>query len=237
MKRKSTFHRSGTTGLVQLSDYELLDPSSGVNATVFGEEIFEVATALAAANGTTAAELLANKAVPAGEPLSCCTAQRLPRGHGWKFDEAGYILIKLKRSSTVVGHTFLGRSSSTAADKIFVPASKAAQKEAASPPARKKRCVGAPGWLQDHSQSPGSPNQEAVGRTQPLPIRWHRAAALAVSADPEADSKRAVRHICGQKQCLEVSHFRFGSLAENELDEKYHCMHAGCSREAWSAPQ
>lgn len=237
MNRVSTRRRSATTSLVHLSDYELLDPASGVNAPVFGEEVFEVAAALAAANSTTAAELLANKAIPAGEPLSCRTAQHMPRGYGFTFDEAGYILVKLKRSSTVVGHTFLGRSSSTADDKDFVPTGRAAQTEAASPPARKRRRGGAPVWLQDHSQSPGSPNQEAVGRTQPLPIRWHRAAALAVSADPEADSKRVVRHVCGRKRCLEVSHFRFGSLAENELDEEYHRMHAGCSREAWSAPQ
>ena len=237
MSRSSSRKRSATSSPVRVNDYELFDPNTGVHTTVFGEEILEVAASLAAANGVPAAELLVNKSIPAGQKLSCCTAQHVPSGLGWRFDEAGYVLVKLKRSSTVVGHTFLGQSSSTATDQDFVPTSRAAVVEATSPPRRRRRSVGVPGWLKDLSQSPESPNQEAVGRTQPLPIRWHRAAALAISADPEADSKLVVRHVCGNKRCLEVSHFKFGSMAENEQDEEYHRMHAGCSREAWPKAQ
>jgi hypothetical protein len=79
--------------------------------------------------------------------------------------------------------------------------------------------------------SPASPDSALAGQSQPLPIRLHRAVALALSNDPDADSKLMVRHICGNKRCAVAAHFRFGTEDENKRDEKHHRVHRGCSRE------
>ena len=88
-----------------------------------------------------------------------------------------------------------------------------------------------PSWLKGHSMSPGSPESALAGQSQPLPIRLHRAVALALSTDPDAHSKLMVRHICGNKRCAVAAHFRFGTESENKRDEAHHRVHRGCSRE------
>jgi len=223
--------------VVRLRDFELYDDGSGVSVTVFGTELMEVASALAEANAFTVQELLSSKAIPAGVELSCCTVGELPRGRGWSFDASGYIMIKLKRSSTMAGHSFLGNARTADADHDYDGSSTSGRRrpsfEAGSPRPRKTRRLGPPGWLESFSRSPGSPESELAGCTHPLPIRWHRAAALALSSDPAAESGLVVRHICGNKRCAKVSHFKVGSQSENAADETFHRAHPRCSRGAY----
>ena len=78
-----------------------------------------------------------------------------------------------------------------------------------------------------------SKDSELAGCSHPLPIRWHRAAALSLSPDLAVDCGLVVRHICGNKRCAKVGHFRFGSQSDNEKDEAYHEVNPSCSREAF----
>lgn len=146
-------------------------------------------------------------------------------------------MIKLKRSSTMAGHSFLGNARTADADQDYAGTGTCGRREqifeAVSPQARKRRRLEPPGWLKGFSRSPGSPGSELAGLTHPLPIRWHRAAALALSPDPAADSGLVVRHICGNKRCCKVSHFKVGSQRENAADETFHRAHPRCSREAY----
>ena len=197
----------------------------------------EVASALAGANTFTVQQLLSTEAIQQGVPLSCCMVEVLPKGRGWFFDESGYIMIKLKRSSTMAGHSFLGNAREVDTDPDYAGSSTSEHRarifEAGSPQARKARRLKPPKWLEECSRSPGSPRSELAGCTHPLPIRWHRAAALALSSDPAADSGLVVRHICGNTRCAKVGHFRVGSQGDNAADETYHHTHPRCSREAY----
>ena len=170
-------------------------------------------------------------------PLACCTVETVPKGRGWSIESSGYVMVKLKRSLTPAGHSFLGRQRTVDADKDYGGTSNfggnAPTSEALSPPRKRSRHLRSPGWLEGCSTSPGSPSSELAGCTHPLPIRWHRAAALSLSSDPVADSQLVVRHICGNKRCAKVGHFRSGSQRENSKDEEYHRTHPRCSREAF----
>ena len=223
--------------MVQLHDFELYDDGSGVSVVVFGAELTDVATALAHSNGFTVGELLSNEAIPADIPLSCCMVEKLPKARGWSIDASGYVLVKLKRSPTMAGHSFLGSTRASDADRDYAGTSTDERCpqifEALSPQPRKRRCLTRPEWLQSFSMSPGSPDSEVAGCSHPLPIRWHRAAALSLSSDLAADCGLVVRHICGNKRCAKVSHFRFGSQSDNEKDEAYHKVNPSCSREAF----
>lgn len=231
--------RRGRSGPVapglELRDFELYSDDTGATATVFGEELRDLIGRLARANGFEESELLANVSIPAGEPLPCRIIEHLPAGCSSIADGSGYILAKLGRGRTVRGHSFLGDGSSESADQSYRGVASVAttvlNEGVSSPPRRSIRRPRAPGWLAGHSTSPGTPGSEGEGRSQPVPIRLHRAAALAASATPEAHSSRLVRHVCGHKRCGVVAHFRFGTQDDNERDEEFHRTQPGCSRE------
>ena len=72
-----------------------------------------------------------------------------------------------------------------------------------------------------------------VGCTQPVQIRLHRLAFLASCGDLEATSGLQIRHICGNKACAMVSHFRAGTTTANSADREYHKSRKGRSRESF----
>ena len=216
-----------------LRDFELWSDDSGGTASVFGAELRELFVRLAHSNGFDVGDLLGNMSIPAGKPLPCCIIQRLPDDCSSIFDGSGYILAKLGRGKTVRGHSFLRDGSSEVADASYCGvAPSACNDDVSSPPRKLSRRSRMPGWLADHSMSPGTPESGEEGRSQPLLVRLHRAAALAASATPETHSTQLVRHICGQKRCGVVAHFRFGTQGDNERDEEYHKTHPGCSRQS-----
>jgi len=227
------------TSQLVLSDFDLFDARSGVEVTVHSQELMDCFGQLARANGFKLHDLLVNSGVSSTvKPLECRVATRLPKGGGWGFDDSGYIALKLKQSSTVRGHTFLGSADDR--DGNFEMRLSRSSRESSrslhssgpcSSPPRKRRSVGSPSWLSDYSHSPGTPSSERAGESQPLPIRLHRAVALALSTDPHADSRLMVRHICGQKRCAVAAHFRFGTEIDNKRDEEHHRVHPGCSRQ------
>ena len=224
-----------------LGDFDLFDSRSGVEVTVHASELVGCFGQLARANGFKLHDLLVNSGVSSTvKPLECRVVTRLPKpkGSGWSFDDSGYIALKLKQSSTVRGHTFLG-SADDQDDNFEMRLSRSSRDSSrslhdfgqCSSPPRKRRSVGSPTWLSGFSLSPGTPSCERAGESQPLPIRLHRAAALALSTDPHADSRLVVRHICGHKRCAVAAHFRFGTEVDNKRDEEHHCVHPGCSRQ------
>ena len=186
--------------------------------------------ALAKANGFQAKDLLANEKVEAG-PLKCCRIEQLPREWSWLPERKGYLHPKLRESKTVRAHSSLsvaddakggGDEDTLACCKRAAPAMPS--EDASSPQCRRVRK--APKHLQDYDMSAvGSPESEAAGCTQPVPIYLHRAAFVACSADPEAASKLEMRHICGNPKCGVVSHFRGGTKEENDADKKHHAEH------------
>ena len=219
-----------------LRDFQLYSDESDVTASVHGDELRDLFARLARANGFAEGELLSNVSISAGESLPCRIIQRLPAGCSWIPDGSGYILVKLGRGKTVRGHSFLGDGSSERGDQSYRGAAISGEStpsdDVSSPPRKSTRCSRAPGWLSDHSTSPGTPGTGGEGCTQPVPVRLHRAAALAASSTPEAHSTQLVRHVCGHKRCGVVAHFRFGTQAENERDEEHHRAHPGTCREA-----
>ena len=235
MSRKRARRAEPVTPELVLRDFELYSDESGVTATVSGAELRDLIGRLARANGFEEGELLGNVSIPAGKPLPCRLIQRLPAGCSWIPDGSGYILAKLARNKTVAGHSFLGDGSSERRDPSYRGGASAAQlalnDEPSSPPRRPTRRARTPGWMAGHSASPQTPDSGERGRYQPVPVRLHRAAALATSATPEAHFGHVVRHVCGHKQCGVVAHFRFGTLGDNEDDEEHHRTHPGCSRE------
>ena len=246
MRKKRVGRASRVASQLALSDFELHDDRSGVAVTVHARELKYCLRQLARANGFKHGDLLANVGASSTvQPLECRVATCLPAESGWSFDDSGYISLKLKESSTVRGHTFLSSEGSAHDDRDgdFRPslsrstrASLQSADQISSPP-RQRRSVGPPAWLEGHSQSPGSPASAQAGQSQPLPMRLHRAVALALSTDPIADSKLLVRHICGNKRCAVAAHFRFGSEGDNKADEAHHRVHPGCSREVLSPLQ
>ena len=245
MRKRRVGRTSRVASQLVLSDFELHDDRSGVAVTVHARELKDCFRQLARANGFKQGDLLANVGASSTvQPLECRVVTCLSAGSGWSFDDSGYISLKLKDSSTVRGHTFLGDGGNAPdRDGDFQPrlsrstrASLESAGQISSPP-RQRRSVGPPSWLEGHSLSPGSPASAQAGQSQPLPIRLHRAAALALSTDPDGDSRLWVRHICGNKRCAVAAHFRFGSEEDNKADEAHHRVHPGCSREVLSPLQ
>ena len=196
--------------------------------------------ALARSNGVPVAMLLANSSHEHGERLRCCTLDRLPAEWSFMPDPAGYIQPKLKDSLTPMGHSHMGDAPD--ADyrqrKRAAPAASPDESSPSSPPRRARRTHRArPQWLEGHSMSPGSPESEPAGATQPVPIRLHKAAYLACCSDPKAAYGLEVRHICGNKRCGVVSHFRSGSKSENERDKSYKRGQASYCPESFPAVQ
>jgi hypothetical protein len=237
MRRQKRRRDPARVVMVELRDFELFSERSGVTVTIHARELMERFKALAEHNGFTVGQLLQNSEIPANKPLQCCIMQHLPNKSDWMHDAGGYIIAKLHRNRTVVGHTFLGDGSTDAQEyEHREHATSGFGKHGRSngtnpsPPRAKRKPPGMPKRFDDYTLSPGSPGQEQ-GCTQPLLIRIHRAAALATSVDPAADSKLLVRHICENTRCGVVNHFRPGSQRENDDEKEYHRLNQGCSRE------
>ena len=209
---------------VVFSDFEWFCERSQVSVVVHGKELHALYKALARCNGMPVEKLLENKSYEAGEQLTCYTLDRLPEEWSFMPDAAGYIQPKLKHSLTPIGHSHSGNAldGEYTQRKRAPPCASAQASNPSTPPQRlKRRRVAPPQWLEGHSLSPGSPNSEPAGATQPVPIRLHKAAFLACCSDPEAANGLQIRHICGNERCGVVSHFRAGSQSENEADKRY----------------
>ena len=207
MRKKRVGRASRVASQLALSDFELHDDRSGVAVTVHARELKYCLRQLARANGFKHGDLLANVGASSTvQPLECRVATCLPAESGWSFDDSGYISLKLKESSTVRGHTFLSSEGSAHdRDGDFRPslsrstrASLQSADQISSPP-RQRRSVGPPAWLEGHSQSPGSPASAQAGQSQPLPMRLHRAVALALDghlppADEQGRARCAIRY-------------------------------------------
>ena len=233
----------GAAEPVTFRDFELYDDKTGVSARVCASDLQAVYQEIAATAGVPASALLANSSITAKTQLTCHLVPREPRHKSWNIDSEGYVMLHLKQSSTVRGHSFLG--SERRGDDDFVPPPRLSRllpgaSQPATPPQRRGR---APNVRFSYSEaSPGSspessPSCAAAGATQPLMIRLHRAAFLASCNDPQAYSGLEVRHICGNKACAVVSHFRAGDSNENAMDRSHHKRHRGSSYEAFAPPQ
>lgn len=233
----------GAAEPVSFRDFELYDEKTGVSARVFASELQAVYQEIAATAGVPMAALLASSSIQANTQLTCHLVPREPRPGSWCIDSEGYVMLHLKQSSTVRGHSFLGCE--RRGDEDFVPQPRRSRclpcaPEPATPPQRVRRvsaaqpryCENSPG-----SSSELSPASAQAGCTQPLMIRLHRAAFLATCDDPQACSAGEIRHICGNSTCAVVSHFRAGSPDENAMDRAHHQRHRGSSRVAFPPPQ
>lgn len=231
---------SGPSGLVCFTDFEWFSERSGVSVVVHAEELHELYEAMAKLNGATVEELLANSAIEAGQQLRCYEITRKPRKWGWLPNSDGYLQPKLKQSCTPVGHSYNGDrlDGDHCQRKRAVPSASADGPSPSSPPQRAKRArKTTEKWQQWQQQSPGSPEGECAGVTQPVPIRLHKAVFLACCRSPEAAKGLEIRHICGNPSCGVASHFRAGTKRENELDRQYHAKHRGCSRQRFGPLQ
>jgi hypothetical protein len=231
---------SGPSALVRFTDFDWFSERTGVSVVVHAKELYELYGAMAELNGATLEELLANSAIEAGKQLKCCEIKRKPRGWSWLPNSGGYLQPKLKHSCTFVGHSHCGdRMDGDHHERNRVVQSASADDPSpSSPPQRAKRARRpTEKWQQWQQQSPGSPEGELAGCTQPVPIRLHKAAFLACCPSPEAAQDLEIRHICGNPSCGVVSHFRAGTKDENELDREYHARHRGCSRQSFQQLQ
>ena len=227
---------SGPLGLVSFTDFDWFCERTQVSVVVHAKELYELYGAMAELNGATVDELLANSAIQAGKQLKCCQITRKPRDWSWLPDSEGYLQPKLKQSCTFVGHSYSGdrMDGDHRQRKRAVPSASADGPSPSSPPQRAKRArKTTEKWQQWQQQSPGSPEGELAGCTQPVPIRLHKAAFLACCPSPEAAQGLEIRHICGNPRCGVVSHFRAGTKLENEQDREYHARHRGCSRQSF----
>lgn len=188
-------------------------------------ELTQMFKALASANGHAYSSLMANDKILPNVPLNCCLIKTLPAGFS---SMNGYIVAKIRGSTTAVGHSFWSDGTSEESDLSFVPprVKSSAHREPGSPrrsPARDS----APKCMAEAPLTPTS----MEGSTQPMPILLHRAAALAASGQPDKDSKMyGVLHICGNKNCGVVGHYRPGTRGNNEADEDHHGRHPDTSR-------
>jgi len=228
---------------VSFRDFELFDEITGVSAMVYASELQAVYAQIAATAGVPPATLLANSSISANTQLHCHLVQQEPGNGSWSIDSEGYVMLHLKQSCTVRGHSFLAGESRC--DDDFVPPSRVSKRSSrapqpATPPQRRQRVSAAqPKYCED---SPGSsyelsPTSAMAGCTQPLMVRLHRAAFLSTCDDPEAYSGFEIRHICGNRACAVVSHFRAGDCDENAMDRKHHWRKRGSSWQAFPALQ
>lgn len=209
--------------------------AENVKLVVLGQEVQEVVSALAIHNGFAPAELLADVEISAKKRLPCCILSKLPPNYSFIPDDSGYLVPKFRKVRSVVGHSFVSDGSSSYADPDFQPINSKAHHFATTSrgPAsdrgsKKRKC--APLSLKEDPITGGS----SVGKSQAVPFRLHRAAALAASLTPDEDAKCwGILHICGRKNCGVVAHYRPGSRHDNEEDEKYHRRARGCSRKRY----
>ena len=228
---------------VSFRDFELFDEITGVSAMVYASELQAVYAQIAATAGVPPATLLANSSISANTQLHCHLVQQEPGNGSWSIDSEGYVMLHLKQSCTVRGHSFLAGESRC--DDDFVPPSRVSKRSSraphpATPPQRRQRVSTAqPRYCEDSSGSSSelSPASAKAGCTQPLMVRLHRAAFLATCDDPNAYSGMEIRHICGNKACAVVSHFRAGSSDENAKDKQHHKRKRGSSWQGFQAPQ
>lgn len=207
-----------------IKDFEWFCERTQVSVVVHAKELHGLYEAVARSNNVPVAKLLANSSHETGERLTCCTLDCLPAEWSFMPDPAGYIQPKLKDSLTPIGHSHTGDApdANYHQRKRAAPPALADGFSPSTPPQRARRAPGAPPkWLEGFSMSPGSPRSELAGATQPVPIRLHKAAFLACCSDPKAANGLEVRHICGNKLCGVVSHFRSGSKSKNEHDKAY----------------
>ena len=204
---------------------------------VQAKEVLQLFTSFADCNNWDVHDLLGNFRVPAGEKLACREPSRFP--DGWSFPNDPYIAVKLKQGRTISEYSFLGDGSSERTDPTFAEplliAPDLAQSDGQPSTPRPKRSKNAPSSA-GFSYSPGSP-AHGEGERACVFVRLHRAAAIAASRRPKRDSQLKVRHICGRKQCLVLSHYRPGSTLENEEDEEYHLSNLGKSKYAYPPVQ
>ena len=216
--------RAGRSSTVIFGDFVWFCERTQVSVVVHGKELLALYKAMARANGVPVAKLLANSSYEAGEKLSCYEITHKPEGWSWMPDSKDYLQPKLKQCCTPIGHSHMGdaHDRSYKQRKRVAPPASSDDSSPSSPPQRAKRANRAPPqWLEAFSQSPGSPQSELAGSTQPVPIRLHKAAYLACCSNPEAEYGLEVRHICGNVRCGVVSHFRSGNKSENERDKRY----------------
>lgn len=228
---------------VSFRDFELFDEITGVSAMVHASELQAVYAQIAATAGVPPATLLANTSISANTQLTCHLVPRGPRPGKWSLDSEGYVMLHLKESSTVRGHSFIAGESRDDADFLLPPRDMKRSYRApqpASPPQRRQRVSTAqPRYCEDSpgSSSELSPASAKAGCTQPLMVRLHRAAFLATCDDPNAYSGMEIRHICGNRACAVISHFRAGSSDENTIDKRHHKRQRCSSWQGFQAPQ
>ena len=232
--------RAGPPQTVTFRDFEWVCERTQISVVVHGKEVYDLYKALARCNGVPLAKLLANSSHEAGDKLTCYTMDRLPAKWSFMPDAAGYIQPKLKQSLTPIGYSHMGDAldSNYYQRKRAAPLPSADGPSPSTPPQHVKRARRAlPSWLEGFSISPGSPNGELAGSTQPVPIRLHKAAFLACCSNPKVANALEIRHICGNKRCAVVSHFRTGSKSQNECDKRYKRGRASYSPESFPTPQ
>lgn len=204
---------------------------NNVDISLQDRELTQWYKALAKANGHAYSDLVANDEIFPTVPLECRIIDRFPVGSGFLDRAGGYIVAKIRGSSTAVGHSFWGDGTSEATDPDCPPPRRKTGEipEPASPRRAPPR-VSRPTSM---AEAPLTPNSRE-GDVSPMLIRLHRAAAMAATATPEMDSKQwGVLHICGNKNCGVVGHFRPGTRMDNEADEKHHLKHPGTSRKRY----
>ena len=228
---------------VSFRDFDLYDEVTGVSARVSANELQAVYAQLASTAGVPPATLLANTGISAKTRLHCHIVQREPGNGSWSIDSEGYVMLHLKESCTVRGHSFMAGESRDDADFLLPPRDmkRLLRSSGASSPPQHRRTRATEQvscYCEDFDASlDSSPASAKAGCTQPLMIRLHRAAFLATCDDPNAYSGMEIRHICGNRACAVVSHFRAGSSDENTMDRSHHKRHRGSSLEGFPAPQ
>ena len=216
-------------GLIKFGDvhYTGTNGADSDAVLVHGDELHGLFQELASVHHVDTADLLGNVSIGENEPLSCILKVQQPSGWSFRKDSEGYICLKLRKSRIPVGHSLQGyacdggewtEDNSPAAQVISQGAEMGDQ---TSTPLRDKRQRRAPNPYGEWSTSPGSPGDDHAG-TQEYTVRLHRAAGLAASKDPESDSKRPMLHICGNKDCMVVAHYRSGTESDNEADKVHH---------------
>ena len=213
-------------GLIKFGDvhYKGANGAASNAVLVHGKELHELFKKLADVHHIDVADLLGNVPIGKNEPLSCKLMTQQPSGWSFPPDSKGYISVKLRQSRIPIGHSKQGHES----DDEWTKDVQAAQVnegaelgEQGSTPLRGTRKRRAPDLLGQWSMSPGSPGDDSAG-TQEYMVRLHRAAGLAASTDPKSDSDLPMLHICGNKNCMVVAHYRPGTKSDNEEDKKHH---------------
>lgn len=229
--------QSAASSLVSFKDFTLVQ--GGREVTVKGSEILALYKLLAHRNKVPLEQLLARprNTIRAGRKLGCVKLKFPPFGKAWMADDRHYLMLKIQAYPTPRGVSYLGQQA-TSPFKPTRRGARATRKEGVSspppctPPRRSERSHTLPKALFDYDLDSTSP-LSSEGCTQPLMIRLHRAAGLSASPTPQAHSRQLFLHICGNKWCGVVAHFRPGTEEENRQDVRYHQRRPGCARIAY----